>query len=230
MTQKKHPPESESQKCLGQSDRHLARNRNDTRVNQPLPPNPPGTPTPPPGDTLNATRAQEHMTLQDRFQMALRHIHTIQGHNARLYEDNCRLVNGVNTLNDRLTFLGAPQNIQLHRFTDIQEKLRLSEANRALISRKYQDLLQSTSAASVQRHIFDELQAVRDAYTAREKEYFILADKYARLKAVADPTRVPQQLPQSTGDCALCRLIEGADLALATHAARPMPAVHPEVR
>lgn len=176
----------------------LACDRNDTGMNQPQPSNPPETPTPPPGGTLNNTRAPESMALPEKYQNALRHIHTLESHNAKLYEDNCRLVNAVNTLNDRLTFFGAPQSTQVLRLADMQEKLRLSEANQALINRKYQELLQRTSAGSAQHHIGEELQAIREAYASLDREYRLF-----RLKAAADASRVVLQQSQGTGECSL---------------------------
>ena len=179
----------------------LACDRNDTDMSQPQPPNPPETPTPPPGGTLNGTRAPEPMTLPERHQIALRQVHTLETHNAKLYEDNCRLVNAVNMLNDRLAFLGAPQNTQVLRLSDMQEKLRTSEANRALINRKYQELLQCTSVGSAQHHIGEELLAVREAYASLDREYRFLGDKYVRLKAITEASRVAQQQSQGTGEC-----------------------------
>ncbi|KAF8551484.1 hypothetical protein OG21DRAFT_1512720 [Imleria badia] len=170
---------------------------NDTDIKL-QPSNPPDTPTPPPGASLNGTRAPEPTTLLERHQTALRHIHTLESHNTRLYEDNCRLVNAVNMLNDRLAFFGAPQNAQVLRLADMQEKLRAGEASRALINRKYQELLQSTSAGSAQHHISEELQAIREAYVSLDKEYRFLVDKYTRLKAITDAPRVAQQQPQGT--------------------------------
>ena len=150
---------------------------------------------------MNGTRAPEPMTLLERHQTALRHIHTLESHNTRLYEDNSRLVNAVNMLNDRLAFFGAPKSVQVLRLADMQEKLRVSEGNRALINRKYQELLQSTSVGSAQHHISKELQGIREAYTSLDREYHFLADKYARLKAIADAGRVAQQHPQGTSEC-----------------------------
>lgn len=161
-------------------------------MNQPS--NPPETPTPPPNATLNGTRAPEPMTLPERHQTALRHIHTLETHNEKLYEDNCRLVHTVNMLNDRLAFVVAPQNTQVLRFTDMQEMLRTSEANRVLINRKYQELLQCTSAGSAQHHIGGELLAIREAYASLDREYRLLGDKYVRLKAVTG-------VSQGTGEC-----------------------------
>ncbi|KAG6378631.1 hypothetical protein JVT61DRAFT_12901 [Boletus reticuloceps] len=176
-----------------------AQKENGTDMNQPPPSNPPETPTPPPGGTVKSTRAPEPMTLSERHQAALRHIHALEGHNAKLYDDNCRLVNAVNMLNDRLAFLGAPQNTQVLRLMDMQEKLRAGEASRALINRKYQELLQSTFPASVlQHHINEELHAVREAYASLDKEYRLLGDKYNRLRAVADASRVAHQHSQGT--------------------------------
>lgn len=169
-------------------------------MNQPQPSNPPETPTPPPCGT-NATRAPEPMTLPERHQTALRHIHTLETHNAKLYEDNCRLVNAVNMLNDRLTFFGAPHNTQVLRLADMQEKLCTSEANRASINRKYQELLQCISAGSAHHHIGVELQAIRDAYASLDREYHLLGDKYIRLKALVDTSRVAQPQSQGTGEC-----------------------------
>jgi len=176
----------------------LVCDRNDTDMNQPQPSNPPETPTPPPGGTLNNTRAPEPMTLPEKHQAALRHIHTLESHNAKLYEDNCRLVNAVNTLNDRLTFFGAPQSTQVLRLADMQEKLRSSEANQALINRKYRELLQRTSAGSAQHHISEELQAIREAYASLDREYRLF-----RLKTAADASRVVLQQPQGMGACSL---------------------------
>lgn len=144
------------------------------------------------------------MTLPERHQSALRHIHTLESHNAKLYEDNCQLVNTVNMLNARLAFFGAPQNLQVLRLSDMQEKLRTSEENRALINRKHQELLHCISAGtgSAHHHIYVELQAVRDAYASLDREYRLLRDKYVRLKAVgADTTRVAQQQSQGIAPC-----------------------------
>ncbi|KAH0839840.1 hypothetical protein J3R83DRAFT_790 [Lanmaoa asiatica] len=172
-------------------------------MNQPQPSNPPETPTPPPGAT-NSIRVLEPVTLPESHQTALRHIHTLETHNAKLYEDNCRLVNAVNMLNDRLAFFGAPQNTQVLRLADMQERLRTSEANWASINRKYQDLLQCTPSGSPQHHISVELQAIRNAYASLDKEYRLLADKYVRLKAVADTSRIAQQQSQGTGRLTSC--------------------------
>lgn len=174
------------------------------------------------------------MTLPEKHQAALRHIHTLESHNARLYEDNCRLVNAVNMLNDRLAFFGASQNTQVLCLADMQERLRTSEANRASIHRKYQDLLQCISAGSAHHHINVELQAIRDAYASLDREYRLLGDKYVKLKGLADPSRVAQQQPQSTGEYSLLWsetvTPKGTDLASALHVARgPTPVVRSEV-
>lgn len=143
------------------------------------------------------------MTLPERYQSSVRHVHTLETHNAKLYEDNCRLVNAVNMLNDRLAFFGAPNNTQVFRLADMQEKLRTSEANRASINRKYQELLQSISAGSAQHHISVELQAIRDAYASLDREYRLLGDKYVRLKALIDTSRIALPQSQGTGECSL---------------------------
>ena len=107
------------------------------------------------------------------------------------------LVNTVNKLNDRLTFLGAPQNVQAFRFSLMQEKLRTTDENRVLIDQKYQDLLHRVSAGSAHHHIYLEAQTVRDAYASLDREYRVLREKYIRLKAVVDTTQ------QRTGACNL---------------------------
>ncbi|KAG8218552.1 hypothetical protein J3R82DRAFT_4193 [Butyriboletus roseoflavus] len=206
---------------------------NNIDANQPQPSNPPETPTPPPGGT-GSVRAREPVSLPEKYQDALRHIHTLETHNAKLYDDNCRLVNAANMLNDRLAFFGAPQNTQVLRLADMQERLRTSEANRASINRKYQDLLHCVSAGSTQRHIDGELQAMRNAYASLDREYHLLGDKYVRLQALADHSRVAHQQSHGTGECSLLwsetLRPKGTDPASALHVARVLnPVVRSEV-
>lgn len=145
------------------------------------------------------------MPLPERQQATLRHIRTLESHNAKLYQDNCRLVNTINTLNDRLAFSGAPQHLQVLHFSDMQEKLCASEENRAMINQKYQELLHGISAGAgpPHHHIYAELQAIRDAYTSLEREYRLLREKYVRQKVVIDNHAASQQ-SQGTDVCKLC--------------------------
>ncbi|KAG9317372.1 hypothetical protein JVU11DRAFT_1571 [Chiua virens] len=171
---------------------------NHTIVNQPPPFDPLNlnVSTPALGGS-NGPRAPEPVTLQERHQSTFRQVHTLQAQNAKLYDDNCRLVNTINMLNDRLTFFAAPQSMQVQHYTDVQQKLRASEESRALLSRKYQELLQCIPAGSAQHYLSLELQALQDAYAALDRDYRLLREKYVRLKTFPDQNRVVQQHPQA---------------------------------
>lgn len=154
-------------------------------------------PIPSPG----ATRPPESIPLPERHQAALHHIRALEGHNAKLYQDNCHLASSINKLNDRLAFMGAPQNTQLLRLSDMQEKLRVSDEHRAATERKYQELLQCISAGSGHHHVYVELQSSRDAYASLDREYRLLREKYVRLKAVADTSRTAHHQSQGSRAC-----------------------------
>ncbi|KIL00494.1 hypothetical protein PAXRUDRAFT_38962, partial [Paxillus rubicundulus Ve08.2h10] len=120
--------------------------------------------------------------LTEKLQQALRHIKVLETHQAKLYQDNCQLVAAVSMLNERLSFSGASHSAQALHFAEVQANLRTSEASRAKLSGKYQDMLASVSAGSPHQYLSVELQGTRNAYVQLDREYNILRGKYARLK------------------------------------------------
>ncbi|KAL4076188.1 hypothetical protein V8B97DRAFT_2001711 [Scleroderma yunnanense] len=130
------------------------------------------------------------------LQQALQRIKDLEIQNTKLYQDNCQLAATVQMLNERHLFLSKPQVVQLQDFAYMQELLRITEANRLVITQQQQELLGSIRNETVPQHLVVQMQQTRMEHTQLLKEYSLLLGRYTRLKsqfAMTTPTTVPIQ-------------------------------------
>lgn len=124
-----------------------------------------------------------HPGMTEKLYQYMQHIQTLEGENAKLYQDNCQLSNSIQLLNDRVTHLSANQNTQLQQFAAMQEKIRTLETERNNLVRNNQDILISTSAGTSHHLLAVELTRMRAQTSRVLRDMSILQTKYARLNA-----------------------------------------------
>ncbi|KAG6332166.1 hypothetical protein ID866_6925 [Astraeus odoratus] len=132
------------------------------------------------------------------LQEALQRIQALEMQNTKLYEDNCQLATAVHMLNERHVFLSKPTTVQLQCFTSMQERLRLTEANHAVVCKQHQDLIASLANGSAHHQLVSQLQQTRLDYAHLSREYNHLLDRHSRLKIhclMNNHTEQPAQLP-----------------------------------
>ncbi|OJA19335.1 hypothetical protein AZE42_00445 [Rhizopogon vesiculosus] len=119
--------------------------------------------------------------MTEKLHQYTQHIQTLEGENAKLYQDNCQLSSTVQLLNERVTHLSADQGSQLQQFITMQDRLHTLETERNNLVRNNQDILISTNNGTSHHLLGIELARMRIQTTRVLKDMSLLQAKYSRL-------------------------------------------------
>jgi len=140
-----------------------------------------------------------HPGMTEKLYQCMQHIQTLEGENAKLYQDNCQLSSTVQLLNERVNHFSANQSTQLQQFAAMQEKLRTLETERNNLARNNQDILINSNAGTSHHLLGVELTRVRAQNARLLRDINILQTKYARLVTPQHGQISPVGLPSPSG-------------------------------
>jgi len=122
-----------------------------------------------------------HPGILEKLRQYMTHIQTLEGENAKLYQDNCQLSSHVQLLNERVAHLSANQNTQLQQFATMQERLRALETERNKLVHHNQEILIHASSGTSHHLLSTELERVRAQAARVLQEMTVLKSKYMLL-------------------------------------------------
>ncbi|KAH7930685.1 hypothetical protein BV22DRAFT_46867 [Leucogyrophana mollusca] len=120
--------------------------------------------------------------MTDKLQQSTQAVSRLQGDNARLYQDNCRLASTSKTMERHLRFLRAGENAQLAHLAQLERQLETSNMEKAALIRKNHEILNNKSPEAVYQQLLAEFQQLRAVHADALNQIQYLKDKYARLK------------------------------------------------
>ncbi|KAG1752558.1 uncharacterized protein EDB91DRAFT_524296 [Suillus paluster] len=128
-----------------------------------------------------------HPSMMEKLQQYIQRIQTLEGDNARLYQDNCQLTTHIRNLSERIVYLSASPSTQSQQSSTMQERIGTLEVDRNNLIRQNQDILINASAGTSNHLLGLELDRVRTQNTRVLRELHSLQIKYAHLLGQTSP-------------------------------------------